>query len=190
MTERKNMNRRSMLALTGKAGMTTLTAQAIGVNLGLVGVAEAAQGKVEPFRFAIISDPHLYSGVDHVFDKNLEDAVAQTNALAKQPDFTIAMGDIAHHGERDQMEKGKRILSALKSKLVSIPGEHDWYLDMGASWRENFGKETWSFDHKGVHFIGMNAILVPDFWTAAKLTNAQRRDWFMPLNSPVPGLWG
>jgi 3',5'-cyclic AMP phosphodiesterase CpdA len=100
------------------------------------------------------------------------------------------MGDIAHHGERDQMEKGKRILSALKSKLVSIPGEHDWYLDMGASWRENFGKETWSFDHKGVHFIGMNAILVPDFWTAAKLTNAQRRDWFMPLNSPVPGLWG
>ena len=190
MREKLAMNRRSMLALTGKAGMTTLTAQDIGVNLGLVGVAGAAQGKVEPFRFAIISDPHLYSGTDHVFDKNLEDAVAQTNGLAKQPDFVLVTGDVAHHGERDQMEKGKRILSALKAPLRSIPGEHDWYLDMGASWRENFGQETWSFDHKGVHFIGLNSILTPDFWTAANLTNAQRRDWFMPLNSPVPGLWG
>jgi TctA family transporter len=43
MTERIDQNRRQMLALTGKAGLTTLTAQAIGVNLGLVGVA-AAQG--------------------------------------------------------------------------------------------------------------------------------------------------
>jgi 3',5'-cyclic AMP phosphodiesterase CpdA len=189
MTESIDRKRRELLALTGKAGMTTLTAQAIGVNLGLVGVA-AAQGKVEPFRFAIISDPHLYSGTDHVFDKQLEDAVKQVNALARQPDFVLVTGDVAHNGEKDQMEKGKRILSALKAPLRSIPGEHDWYLDMGETWRASFGKETWSFDHKGVHFIGMNSILVPDFWTAAGLTPAQRRDWFMPLNSPVPGVWG
>ncbi len=68
-----------LLALTGKAGLTTLTAQAIGVNLGLVGVAQA-QRQVSPFSFAIIADPHLYSAKDHVFDKQLEDAVTQVNA--------------------------------------------------------------------------------------------------------------
>lgn len=183
-------DRRRLLQFTGAAGLTTLTAQAIGINLGMVDVAAAQGGKVAPFRFAIISDPHLYSDKDHVFDKQLEDAVAQVNALPEQPDFVLITGDVSHHGELDQLEKGKRILGKLKAPIRSIPGEHDWYLDMGAGWRAAFGDDTWSFDHKGVHFIGMNSILVPDFWTAAGLTPAQRRDWFMPLNSPVPGVWG
>lgn len=190
MTSSIDKSRRQVLALTGQAGLTTLTAQAIGVNLGLVGVAAAQSANVSPFRFAIIADPHLYSQKDHVFDKQLEDAVTQVNGLPQQPDFVMIMGDVAHHGEQDQMEKGKRILSKLKAPIRSIPGEHDWYLDMGAAWKAAFGEENWSFDHKGVHFIGLNSILVPDFWTAAGLTPAQRRDWFMPLNSPVPGLWG
>jgi 3',5'-cyclic AMP phosphodiesterase CpdA len=125
-----------------------------------------------------------------VFDKSLEDAVAQVNALQVQPDFVLITGDVAHHGEVDEMAKGKRILSQLKAPIRSIPGEHDWYLDMGEAWRGAFGSETWSMDLKGVHFIGLNSILVPDFWTAAGLSPAERRDWFMPLNSPVPGVWG
>jgi Icc protein len=188
MSEQHDSNRRDFLGLAGKAGVTTMFAQAVGVNLGMVQVASAA--KVTPFRFAIISDPHLYSAKDHVFDKQLEDAVAQVNAMAEQPDFVLITGDVSHHGEIDQLEKGKRILSKLKAPIRSIPGEHDWYLDMGAGWRANFGEENWAFDHKGVHFIGLNSINVPDFWTAAGLTPQQRRDWFMPLNSPVPGLWG
>jgi 3',5'-cyclic-AMP phosphodiesterase len=188
MADFKDSNRRDFLGLAGKAGMTTMFAQAVGVNLGMVDVAQARS--VTPFRFAIIADPHLYSQKDHVFDKQLEDAVAQVNGLANQPDFVFIMGDVSHHGELDQLEKGKRILSKLKAPIRSIPGEHDWYLDMGAGWKANFGDEFWSFDHKGVHFIGLNSILVPDFWTSAGLTPAQRRDWFMPLNSPVPGVWG
>ncbi len=39
MSQSIDQSRRQLLALTGKAGLTTLTAQAIGVNLGLVGVA-------------------------------------------------------------------------------------------------------------------------------------------------------
>ena len=111
MTPLIDRNRRRLLALTGQAGLSTLTAQAIGVNLGLVGVSAAQGSKGAPFRFAIISDPHLYSPKDHVFDKQLEDAVAQVNALNPQPDFVLITGDVAHHGEQDQMAKGKRILS-------------------------------------------------------------------------------
>jgi 3',5'-cyclic AMP phosphodiesterase CpdA len=187
MTQEFDVKKREMLALTGKAGVATLMAQAVGVNLGLVSVSDAAQ---TPFRFAIISDPHLYSPVDHVFDRQLIDAVAQVNAMDPQPDFVIITGDVAHQGLNDQMQKGKAILSKLKAPIHSIPGEHDWYLDMGEAWRNAFGPENWSFNHKGVQFIGMNSILVPDFWTKAGLTNEERRDWFMPLNSPVPGLWG
>jgi len=192
MTDRSDAQRRKFLGLTGKAGLSTFVAQAVGVNLGVVTVATAQTGRraVTPFRFAIISDPHLYSQADHVFDRHLEDAVAQVNAMTTQPDFVLVTGDVSHHGEADQLAKGKRILSKLKAPLRVIPGEHDWYLDMGAAYRANFGNETWSFNLKGVHFIGLNSILVPDFWTAAKLTPAQRRDWFMPLNSPVPGVWG
>jgi 3',5'-cyclic AMP phosphodiesterase CpdA len=180
------------MGLTGMAGLSTFAAQAVGVNLGIVQVVSAQTGRraVTPFKFAIIADPHLYSGEDHVFDRHLEDAVAQINDMSTQPDFVMIMGDVSHHGEVDQIQKGKRILSKLKAPIRSIPGEHDWYLDMGAAWKAAFGEETWSFDHKGVHFIGLNSILVPDFWTAAKLTPEQRRDWFMPLNSPVPGVWG
>ena len=131
MTQKIDLEKRQLLALTGMAGLTTLTAQAIGVNLGLVGVAAAQGAKVTPFRFAIISDPHLYSQADHVFDKQLEDAVSQVNAMPQQPDFVLITGDVAHHGEQDQMDKGKRILGKLKAPIRSIPGEHDWYLDMG-----------------------------------------------------------
>ncbi len=115
MTSSIDKSRRQILALTGQAGLTTLTAQAIGVNLGLVGVAAAQSANVSPFRFAIIADPHLYSPKDHVFDKQLEDAVTQVNGLPQQPDFVMIMGDVAHHGEKDQMEKGKRILSSSES---------------------------------------------------------------------------
>ena len=53
-------------------------------------------------------------------------------------------------------------------------GEHDWYLDMGEKWRELFGAPTYSFDHKGVHFVVLNSVVEKDFWTARKMTPEQR----------------
>lgn len=195
MSDRNSANgpsRRDFLGFAGKAGMSTMVAQSIGVNLGLVNVAAAQANKrvVSPFTFAIISDSHLYSMADHKFDRHLEDAIAQVNALEKQPDFVLYGGDIAQNGTEDQLVKGQRLLSKLKAPIRYIPGEHDWYLDMGTAWRGLFGKETWSFDHKGVHFIGMNSILVKDFWTAAKLTPRQRMEAMEMLEGPIGGPWG
>ena len=183
-------DRRRLLAFTGQAGLSTLTAQAIGVNLGLVGVAAAQGAKVTPFRFALISDSHLYSMKDHKFDKSMEDAVAQVNALSPAVDFVAYLGDIAQNGTEDQLAKGRQILGKLKAPLKVIPGEHDWYLDMGAAWRGMFGPDTWSFDHKGVHFIGMNSILVKDFWTGPGLAPRQRMEAMEMLEGEIGGLWG
>jgi 3',5'-cyclic-AMP phosphodiesterase len=190
MMDSGNLGRRGFLGFSGKAGLTTLLATPIGVNLGLVRVAEAATGKVQPFSFAIISDSHLYSMPDHKFDKSLEDAVAQVNGLSTAPDFVVYAGDIAQNGTEDQLVKGQKILSKLKMPMKVIPGEHDWYLDMGKAWRGLYGKETWSMDHKGVHFIGLNSILVKDFWTGANLSPKERMGVMEMLESPIAGPWG
>jgi 3',5'-cyclic AMP phosphodiesterase CpdA len=185
-------SRRHFLGLAGQTGIATVAARAIGWNLGLVEILSAATGKgaVAPFSFAIITDSHLFSIPNHKFDKALEDAVAQVNALAPAPDFVVYTGDIAQNGKEDQLVKGKSILAKLKMPLKAIPGEHDWYLDLGKAWNGLFGRETWSFDHKGVHLIGLNSILVRDFWTGAGLSAQQRMGTMEMLESPIAGPWG
>jgi 3',5'-cyclic AMP phosphodiesterase CpdA len=186
------LGRRKFLAISGRAGLTTMVASAMGINLGMVEVVTAAtSGKVtQPFRFAILTDAHLFSIDDHKFDGFLADAVDEVNNLKPAPDFVVYLGDIAQNGKDDQLQKGMKILSKLKVPIRYIPGEHDWYLDLGAAWRGHFGKPTWSFDHKGAHFIGMNSILVRDFWTPAGLTPAQRMGVMEMLESPIAGPWG
>ena len=192
MSESKDLSRRHFLGLAGQAGLATVAARAIGVNLGLVEIlsAQGSKAAAAPFSFAIITDSHLFSIPDHKFDKSLEDAVNQVNALSPQPDFVVYTGDIAQNGREDQLVKGQKILSKLKVPMKVIPGEHDWYLDMGKAWNGLFGKETWSFDHKGVHLIGLNSILVKDFWTGAGMTPLQRMSTMEMLESPIAGPWG
>ncbi|MEO6976566.1 MAG: metallophosphoesterase [Gallionella sp.] len=193
MTDLDKMSRRDFFTISGKAGLATLMASAVGVNMGMVQVAEAAGmsgGKVTPFRFAIITDSHLYDIADHKFDSQLSDAVDKVMAMKPLPDFVVYTGDIAQNGTATQLQKGGKILSRLTMPLHVIPGEHDWYLDMGAAWRGHFGSPTWSFDHKGVHFIGMNSILLHDFWTAKNMSPEQRMDIVTMLESPICGPWG
>ena len=192
MIDFRKVSRRDFLGFTGKAGLATLVASAAGVSFGIVQVVEAAgKGKVLPFRFAILSDAHLYDIPNHKFDAILEKAVDDVNKMNPQPDFVVYLGDIAQAGKRAELEKGKRILSKLKAPLKGvIPGEHDWYLDMGQAWRDLYGSPTWSFDHKGVHFIGMNSILVKDFWTLKGLTPVERMGFMEELECHSCGLWG
>jgi 3',5'-cyclic AMP phosphodiesterase CpdA len=193
MSDLKDSGRRQFLGFAGQAGLATVAASAIGVNLGLVEIVSAeTTGKrgVTPFSFAIITDSHLFSAENHRFDRSLIDAVNQVNALGRQPDFVVYTGDIAQNGREDQLVKGQKILSKLNVPVRYIPGEHDWYLDMGTVWKGLFGKETWSFDHKGVHFIGLNSILVKDFWTGAGMSPVQRMSTMEMLESPIAGPWG
>ena len=119
----ENSSKREFLQFSGKAGLSTMVATAAGVNLGLVDLVHAQPGKkVTPFRFAVISDSHLYSFKDHKFDTQLMDAIEQVNNLPVKPDFVLYGGDIAQDGTMDQLEKGKKILSNIKSKMVIIPG--------------------------------------------------------------------
>jgi hypothetical protein len=147
------------------------------------GEAQAARGEVgkgakpggEAFRIAYISDSHLYKKeINDRFVRSLLRAVDDVNALDPQPDFVLYGGDLAQLGQPEELALGAQILKGLKAPVRMMVGEHDWYLDMGEKWRELFGEPTYSFDHKGIHFVVLNSVVEEDFWTAQKLTPMER----------------
>jgi 3',5'-cyclic AMP phosphodiesterase CpdA len=137
--------------------------------------AEGGAPSAESFRLAYISDSHLYKKeLNDRFVRALLRAVDDVNAMDPQPDFVLYGGDLAQLGQAEELELGAQILKSLKAPLRMVVGEHDWYLDMGAKWRELFGPPTYSFDHKGVHFVTLNSVVEEDFWTARGLSPKER----------------
>jgi Icc protein len=190
----KKITRRQFLGITTKAGAATLFSGMFAPSatsmLGLGGVAQAATKKIKPFHFAVLTDAHLFDIKDHKFDHILMKGVEDVNRLRPRPDFVLYAGDLGQSGKQEELIKGKKILDKLKMPYRIIPGEHDYYLDMGKAWRGMFGDEHWSFDHNGVHFIGMNSILVPDFWSARNLTPHERMGMMEELECHKCGAWG
>jgi len=143
------------------------------------------QGK-EAFRIAYISDSHLYTKeVNDRFVRSLLRAVDDVNRLDPQPDFVLYGGDLAQLGQKAELDLGAQILKALKAPVRMMVGEHDWYLDLGARWRELFGEDRYSFDHKGVHFVVLNSVVEKDFWTARGLSPMERMQTVAGLDNGV-----
>lgn len=190
----KKVSRRQFLGMSTKVGAATMFAGMFAPSatslFGLGGVAHAATKSVKPFNFAVLTDAHLYNIADHKFDHILEKAVNDVNNMKDAPDFVLYGGDLGQSGLKEELVKGKSILDKLKVPYRIIPGEHDYYLDMGEEWRRLFGDEHWSFDHNGVHFIGMNSILIKDFWTARGLTPKERMGLMEELECHQCGAWG
>jgi 3',5'-cyclic AMP phosphodiesterase CpdA len=140
------------------------------------------------FMFAYISDSHLYDrDVNDRFIRQLLRAVDDVNALDPQPDFVLYGGDLAQLGRRSQLELGRQILANLKAPVHMMVGEHDWFFDLGDGWQDLFGKPTYSFDHKGVHFVVLNSILENDFWTSRGMTPEERMLTVAGLDNGIQG---
>jgi 3',5'-cyclic AMP phosphodiesterase CpdA len=143
-----------------------------------------ASGK-EAFRFAYISDAHLLArGEEHRFAVALKKAVDDVNAMVPQPDFVLFGGDLAQLGLPGELELGKRLLKGVKAPIKMMVGEHDWYYDMGKLWMELFGAQTYSFDHRGIHFIVLNSVIVEDYWSAPKMSPMERMKFMAQLDNP------
>src|SRR5215204_3190462 len=111
------------------------------------------------FKFAWISDSHLYpKDVNTRFVDKTVRAVKEVQAMKPAADFLIYGGDLAQLGDPVELDLGNQLLNELKIKKVYIPGEHDWYLDLGQKWTKLFGQPNWTFDHKGVRFIGLDTV--------------------------------
>ena len=151
-----------------------------------VAYGQTPGGQKGNFRFAYISDSHLYDRkLNDRFVNALMRAVDDVNAMDPQPDFVFYGGDLAQLGQPKELELGAQILKNLKAPLRMMVGEHDWYFDLGDKWRELFGQPQYSFDHKGVHCVVLNSVVEKDFWSARKLSPMDRMKTVAGLDNGV-----
>ena len=72
---------------------------------------------------------------------------------------------MSHLSEAEEFDALEQNLKSLKTGgIFYVPGEHDVISDNGALDRERFAKKAvgsgwYSFDKKGVHFVGLNNVL-------------------------------
>jgi 3',5'-cyclic-AMP phosphodiesterase len=137
----------------------------------MLGTARAADTPAGNFTFVQISDSHI--GFNKAANPDvvgtLKAAVAKIKALPQKPDLIIHTGDLSHLSETGEFDTLNEVLKDTGvSDIFYVPGEHDVLNDNGAQYRERFGKGTqgngwYSFDHKGVHFVGLvNVMNIPE----------------------------
>ena len=113
--------------------------------------------------FVQISDSHI--GFNKEANKDvaatLREAVTKINALPATLSFLLHTGDLTHLAEAEEFDTLQQILKGCKAREVFyVPAEHDVINDNGAEYRKRFGKHSmgsgwYSFDQKGVHFVGL-----------------------------------
>lgn len=95
----------------------------------------------------------------------LEKAVAGINRL--KPDFVVITGDFVHNrNSTDQIHEFKRLVAKINKEIpvYYTPGNHDIGQEPDKQslkkYRNNYGKDTYAFQHKGSTFIGFNSSLI------------------------------
>jgi 3',5'-cyclic AMP phosphodiesterase CpdA len=164
--------------------------------LGIGGNAFAQKQDAKmPWFFIQITDPQL-----GMFDNNAsfeketilyEAAVKKINQL--NPDFVVITGDFVHNPNSDlQIQEFKRITAKINSAIpvYLTPGNHDLGQTPDKNslerYKKNYGKDRFSFNHKGSSFIGFNTSFIkakmaePEEeqynWLSKKLKKGQKAD--------------
>ncbi|MBW8863503.1 MAG: metallophosphoesterase [Verrucomicrobia bacterium] len=151
------------MAWAGTGMLWTAAGGLIGSTLlpSRAGAAEMAKGS---FSFVQISDSHIgfnKEGINTDVTATLKEAIARINALPQQPDFILHTGDLTHLASAEEFDTLDQLLKSVKTQQIFfVPGEHDVTGDNGKLYLERFGKKTkgsgwYSFDHHGIHFIGL-----------------------------------
>lgn len=157
----------------------------------LINTIDVAHGAEAPFKFAWVSDTHLYpKTVNTRFVDKATRAIKEIQAMDPPADFMIFGGDLAQLGDPVELDLANEILKEVTIKKVFIPGEHDWYLDLGEKFRGLYGDPNWTFDHKGVRFIGLDTVSrAPDYWSATNMSPQERMGHMATLDGTVAGAW-
>lgn len=151
------------MAWAGTGMLWTVSGGLLGSSL-LASKANAADLMKSSFSFVQISDSHIgfsKPGINADVTATLQQAIARINALPQPPDFILHTGDLTHLSAAEEFDTlGELLKSAKTQQIFFVPGEHDVTGDEGKLYRERFGKNSkgqgwYSFDHRGVHFIGL-----------------------------------
>jgi len=163
MTDNFHPSRRRALQCMAFGGAGTLFTLSGGI-LTPVALAQGAADKVTGVPlFLQISDTHIGFNKEANPDVpgTLKQTIALVNAMKARPALTIHTGDITHLSKAAEFDTANQLLMDLKAgELHTVPGEHDVTDGMGTEYFGRFGKASdnrgyYSFDHQGVHFIGL-----------------------------------
>jgi len=164
MTDKFIPSRRGALKCMAFGGAGTLFTLSGGVLMPSALGAERPDGL--PL-FLQISDTHIGFNKEANTDVagTLKTAIEQVNLMPVRPALTLHTGDITHLSKAEEFELAMDLMRGLRSgELHTVPGEHDITDGTGDEYFARFGKPSnnrgyYSFDHLGVHFVGLVNVL-------------------------------
>src|SRR5712664_2151794 len=169
--DRSLQSRRNALKCLAYGGAGTLFALSGGVftpiDLAMAGTDKQGMARLGKPLFVQISDTHLGFNKDANPDVNgtLTQTIDLVNGMAEQPALIIHTGDITHLSKPAEFDVAQQLFSRLRtSEMHTVPGEHDTSDATVTEYFNRFGKASgnkgyYSFDHAGVHFIGLINVL-------------------------------
>ncbi len=163
------VDRRGFLRCMAWAGTATVWGLVGGIpkSFPVSALASLTESQRKSVFFAQISDSHI--GFSKEANKDvtatLAEAVTKLNALPQRPSLILHTGDITQLAKPDEFDTASEVLKGVKTdRIFYVPGEHDVAGDNGASYLQRYGRDThgggwYSFDHSGVHFVGLVNVL-------------------------------
>jgi 3',5'-cyclic-AMP phosphodiesterase len=159
------IDRRGFLKCMAWAGTGLVWSFAGGIPVSRVFGETHHSSKQADFSFVQISDSHIGFNRPANTDvtATLQAALEKINRSG-ETDFLIHTGDLTHSSKPQEFDTLSQVLSDAKQQVFYVPGEHDTSVDDGKMYLERYGKGTkgngwYSFDHKGVHFVGLNNVV-------------------------------
>src|ERR1700730_5399375 len=117
--------------------------------------------------FVQISDTHI--GFNKEANPDVAGTLTQTidivNGMSVQPALIIHTGDITHLSKPAEFDLAQQLFTRLRTtEMHTVPGEHDTSDAAVTEYFNRFGKASdnkgyYSFDHAGVHFVGLINVL-------------------------------
>ncbi|HEX3472130.1 MAG TPA: metallophosphoesterase [Silvibacterium sp.] len=161
-TSSDGIDRRGFLRCMAWAGTGLVWTFAGGVPVSRVFGESRHAGTQADFSFVQISDSHIgfNKAANADVTATLQAALDKINAGASVPDFLIHTGDLTHASKVAEFDTLDQLLISTKRQVFYVPGEHDTSVDDGKMYLDRYGKGSkgngwYSFDHRGVHFIGL-----------------------------------
>jgi plastocyanin len=136
------------------------------VDLAVAADRKSAVASGKPL-FVQISDTHIGFNKEANPDvgATLRKTIELVNGMPAQPDLILHTGDITHLSKPAEFDQAKLLMSGLRAtEIHTVPGEHDVSDATVSEYFNRFGAASqnrgyYSFDHSGVHFIGLINVL-------------------------------
>jgi 3',5'-cyclic AMP phosphodiesterase CpdA len=165
------LSRRNALKCMAYGGAGTLFALSGGVftpiDIAMAADEKYGTAKLGKPLFVQISDTHI--GFNKEANPDVNGTLTQTidlvNGMPEQPALIIHTGDITHLSKAAEFDTAQQMFSRLRStEIHTVPGEHDTTDATVTEYFNRFGKASgnkgyYSFDHAGVHFVGLINVL-------------------------------